>query len=204
MSIKNKIVNIFCRSPMSIVVKMFSLFAVLIGCQKSVPHGSYFQAFEKQKEHYTMRIVRNGMTAELSYNPNELYAARDMQADTCLSVVAAMQRYENSLFLLLKVKAQNENESGNSLRDKINVSTRYLNGDIFLSNSNDTVPLTTCRYEPSFGKINSDSFILAFSRKILKSKLSEYKLIIRNISPELGTLEFDLDKVIKKQPKLRG
>lgn len=191
-------------NPSMCIAMVIFLFAALNGCQKSVPPGRYFEAFEKQQARYTVEISRNGVLAELSYNPNELYAARDMQADTGLSASTALQRYENSLFLLLKITVQNENQSGNSLKRKMNIAAHDVSGDIFLENSKDTVPVVTCRYEPNLGIGNPDAFILAFPRTKLKRRPQEYNLVIRNISPELGTLEFGLNKVIKKTLKLRG
>lgn len=195
----------FCnRSSLRTTALTLFLFLTLSNCQKSVPHESYFETFEKQYNRHTAVIVRNGIAAELSYLPNELYAARDMQVDTGLSVLAAMKRYENTLFLLLKIRTQDDNGRSNRLRRIINNSACYMSNDIFLTDSNDTIPLTTYRYEPSRGIGNPDEFILAFSRKMLMKRSTEYNLIFRNISPELGTLEFGLDKIIKKIPKLRG
>lgn len=191
-------------------IALIALLALATGCQRCIAPQNYFEYFEKNHDRYTAAITRNGMTAEISYHPNELYAARDMVSDTALKADKAIDQYKNSIFFLLTVKklgalnpleaaVQNAGEN-----EKIQRLSSDNQKDIFLIAQNDTVPVASVRAERSLGIDNPDAFLLAFSRQNLKEKPWKYSLIIRNVSPELGTLEIRLSKIINKTPKLRG
>jgi hypothetical protein len=69
---------------------------------------------------------------------------------------------------------------------------------------NDTVMVSSCNYERNWGIGNGDIFLLAFSRKQLEKELGSYRLIIRNLLVEIGTLEIKMSGIVKKSKKLKG
>lgn len=161
----------------------------------------------------TKTIERNNVKALVAHMPAEYYAAMAMQNDTTFRVDSALKRYDNSVFFVLSIKAAVDSVTMSPLLSHIGVAGFKENvernsfdrdQDVFLLYGKDTVKTMSIRYERNWGVGNDDSFLLGFSRKSLKGELNKYHLIIREMTPELGTIDIKVSELIKTTKRLKG
>lgn len=198
------------KSAVTVVLALL----VCSGCTALRPE-QYMEYMENNRERFCETVERNGIKAVVCYRPNEYYAARDMVRDTTLSVEQAMAEYANSLFFVLAVSSE-EYGSGSVLLEKdgargfgrnVLTNTFGREGDIFLLNAedqSDTVDLAQYHYERNWGIGNDDTFLMAFPRERVRNKESKYRLLIRDLLPELGTIDLRLGSLMKATRKLKG
>lgn len=185
---------------------------VQIGCDSALTPDQYMQFTEKNRKKFSLAVERNGVKATIAYQPIEYYAAREMQFDTTLSLDSAINRYEKSVFFVLVIEAKKvktgsillEKNGLNGFGENVIKNSFDRTQDIFLLNGKDTVKLMAYNYERNWGIGNEDSFLLTFSKNDLKSDLEKYDLIIRNIVPELGTVDIKIKRLMKMKKKLKG
>lgn len=175
-----------------------------ISCQKGVSIKDYEKKYNTIKKQLSYKIERNGMVAEVRYIPNELYVVRNMVNDTSLSVKETESKYKNSLFLMLRVwKKQGEKGCNLFNRQGLVEEIECNEIKIYLYKDKDTVAVSSCRIEPKVNTEKSKIVSFVFPRNKIKELPSTYNIVLRNIAPEIGTVEFKLKRIIKKTPKLR-
>lgn len=180
-------------------------------CTRRLSPEKYAVYIAENREKFCEVINRNGVRATVCYMPAEMYGAQRMIAYD-IPPDSAMKDFINSLFLVCTVNADSMGNKSLLLeRDGIlgfpgNVYKHTFGHgeDIFLLNGPDTVKCAGYHFERNWGMTGEDSFIVTFDRRKLKEKMSGYHLIIREIAPELGTLDIQLSKLVKKAPQLKG
>ncbi len=181
-------------------------------CTTRIKPEEYMDYMRKHSEKFSRTFKRHGVSATISYRPNELYAAQHMIADDSMTVDSAMKPFENSLLFTLAISADSiGNKSLLLERDgKAGFSTNVFKHtfghkeDIFLLYKQDTVKCFDYRFERSFGMSNEETFVIGFNKNEIKNNLHKYHLIIRNIAVELGTIDCAIKQVIHKAPQLKG
>jgi hypothetical protein len=202
----------FCkiRNFQFLILGILLLF--ILSCTSSLPPAEYVAYFDKHKKDFQITIKRNGVTATVSYMPNEYYAAREMQYDTALTAEKAMKQYENSLFFVFSISSEQfkdgsilfQRDGAEGFTDNIMKYTFDKDRDIFLLKGMDTVKVASCNYERNWGIGNADSYIMAFPRKKLEERMSGYHLYIKDMTPELGTVDVAINSLMKNVKKIKG
>lgn len=198
------------KSAVTVVLALL----VCSGCT-ALPPEQYMQYMDNNRERFCETIERNGIKAVVCYRPNEYYAARDMVGDSTLTAERAMARYANSLFFVLAVSSEQygagsvllEKDGAQGFGRNVLTNTFSREEDIFLLNAgdqSDTVDLAQYHYERNWGIGNDDTFLMAFPRERVRDNESEYRLMIRDLLPELGTIDLRLGSLMKATRKLKG
>jgi hypothetical protein len=172
----------------------------------------YMDYFEKHRSEYTKTIERNGVKAIVAYLPSEYYAARDLESDSTLSFKSTIKKYENSLFFVFSVTGEKyqggsillERQGMAGFKESVDRNTFERGQDIFLLKGSDTVRTAGYHYDRNWGFGSDDSFLLAFSKNSLKSRPESYHLIIREMTPELGTVDIAVKDLMKQNKRLKG
>jgi hypothetical protein len=195
-------------------INKFLIVIVLLqlGCSGTLTPEKYVRYFEKNRTRFCEKIERNDIIATIGYVPNEYYAARDMVFDTSLVANQALERYANSLIFILSIKSANGDNRSVLLgrngyagfKENVLRNTFERENDIFLLQGCDTIKVASCEYERNWGVSNEDAFVLAFPKMKLKKNIGKYHLIVRNMTSEMGTLDFKVRKLLKKAKKLKG
>ncbi len=177
-------------------------FLFVTGCSGRVTPQRYLKWYEKNKEKYSVKIERNGVSATVSCEPAQYFAARDMQANPKLDPDTAMKRYEKSLFFTLDVSANNPGQTSILLqRDgrqgysaNVNKNMFERDKDIFLLCGNDTIRMADYEFERNWGLGTGDVFLMMFSKSKIDKKKSQCHFIARELAPELGTIDINLSR----------
>jgi hypothetical protein len=201
------------KHPLTIAIALCLMpCASLLSCTSSLTPQQYIQYFEKHRSNFRTTIQRNGVTATVSYLPNEYYAAQEMQVDTTLTTARALKTYENSMFFVFSITSEQfkngsillQRDGVEGFADNVMKYTFDKEKDIFLLKGKDTVKAASCNYDRNWGIGNADSYVIAFPRKRLNGKTSGYHLYIKDMSPELGTVDVAINSLIKNVKKLKG
>jgi hypothetical protein len=182
------------------------------GCSTKMTPAEYLRYFEKNRNNFTSTITRNGITATVTYMPAEYYIAREMVEDTSIKIDSLRLKYSQTIFFVLTIsKTGGGGSTGLQFPENRIVTFGDVDANavgnrngIFMLSKNDTVMVSICNYELNCGIGNGDIFLLAFSRKQLEKELGSYRLIIRNLLVEIGTLEIKMSGIVKKSKKLKG
>jgi hypothetical protein len=182
------------------------------GCNSGLSAKDYLQYFEKNRDKYCKKIKRNGMVANVGFVPNEYYAAREMAADTALGRDKALRKYENSMFFIFSINSGNNGhqsvllskDGAAGFKDNVMQNNFDRDQDIFLLHGSDTVKAAACNYERNWGFGNDDVFLIGFPRINMTKDSRNYRLVIRNIVPELGTIDVKLSEIVLKGKKIKG
>lgn len=189
------------------------LSAFLLSCSSNLTPTEYLSYYEHNRSKLTKTIERNNVKAIVAYMPAEYYAALAMQNDTTLLADSALKRYENSIFFVLNIKAAADSVTLSPLltrngmagfKESVERNTFDRDQDVFLLYGKDTVKTVGIQYERNWGVGNDDSFLLGFSKKSLKDKLGKYHLILRNMTPEMGTIDLAVKNLRKTTKRLKG
>jgi hypothetical protein len=181
---------------------LLSLF--LFTCSSTHSPERYLERFEKQKARQCIKINRNNITATVLCMPAKFFAARDARYDSTLSMENAEKRYSNSLFFALGIRPDSQAVPGSFLLTKGGYAEFKNNvmrnnfgreNDIFLLYKNDTVRVAGVQYNRDWGMTQEDQFLLTFAADQLKKNANKYHLIIREIAPELGTIDIPVKRL---------
>jgi hypothetical protein len=185
---------------------------VLCGCGRDLPPQAYMDYFGKNKDKFCKVVTRNGVTAKIAFVPSEYFVARDLNAGVSTSLDSLSSRYGKSLFFVFSL-GDSSNRSNSILlerggvqgfRESVFRNTFERGQDIFLLRGTDTVKVAACNFDRNWGLSNDDSFLIAFAKSDLRSKPEAYHLIIREMVPELGTVDLSLGDIVKKTRTLKG
>lgn len=185
---------------------------LLSSCTSSLTPSQYMSYYEKHSKELSKTIVRGNVKATVAYIPNEYYAARIMQFDSSLSLANALKRYENSLFFVLAVtgvedkinSVLNDRNGFAGYADNVQRNTFKKEQDMFLINGHDTIMAASAGYDRNWSMGADDAFILGFPKTKLNKKINGYHLILRDITPELGTIDVLINDLVKKTKRLKG
>jgi len=188
------------------------LCCLLLACTPAYSPERYVAHYTKNRRALCRSVERNGVSAEVVYVPNEYYAARDMVSDRTLGANKALERYQNSLFLVLSVRPETPIQGSvilsrgdrGSFQREIARNSFGRDSDAFLVDGLDTVRAIAWNYDRNWGIGNEDSFLLAFPRNRLRGNPQKYRLIVRNTAPELGTIDMALSGLLGKIGNLKG
>lgn len=184
----------------------------LVSCTKHLSPKEYIQYMLQNKEKYSQIIERNGVKATVCYQPVELCAARELAFYDSLCKDSVLKNYDNSLFFLCTISSDSlgnrslllERDGLAGFRRNVFRHTYGHSDDIFLLDGRDTVKCSGYQFERGWGMTGDETFVITFNRQDIKKKVKKYRLIIREIAPELGTLDIELAELVKKAPKLKG
>jgi hypothetical protein len=191
-----------CFAPIS--AGLLTLF--LLSCVRTIPPERYLEKFERQKAKHCITINRNGITASVLCMPAKFFAARDARLDTTLQMDKAEKRYNNSLFFTLSIRPDSQSKPGSFLltkggyaefKNNVMLNSFGRENDIFLLHKNDTIPIAGIQYNRDWGMMKEDQFLLTFNVSRLNQKANKYHLIIREIAPELGTIDIPVAKLMR-------
>lgn len=183
----------------------------IIGCSQTLPPEQYIEYFKKNNKKYSCSIERNGFVAQLQYIPKEYYAATEMIYDTSLQVKEVIKKYRSSLNFRLSIGPKEENEIVKRAARKLRhdfLRKKYLTGEleknVFILLRNDTITPSDITYEKNNAINQHDSYLLCFSKRDIGEDYKKGNIYIRNIFPQLGTLDFKLNKLISGSKRLKG
>lgn len=193
------------------LIQIIALFLVVFSCTKTLTPENYIKYYEKNKRKYCFELNRNGLIANVFYNPPELFAAREMLNNKSISKNEALEKYEEGLYFILSIRpANNEivtNGKINRIRHEIlNARNKsgHRNDDITMVTGTDSISALGWNYEKNWGLSNENCFTFFFPKtEHFKNRLKS-RLIIRNMFDELGTLDIKLADIVKPGYKLRG
>jgi hypothetical protein len=176
------------------------------GCSTELKPDEYITYIDKNRDKFCKRIERNGFITTICYQPVEYYAARQMQIDPKISVQEALNKFSNTLIFTCNVKAKNIKDDGrmvlqgNGFADYGKNVKRHTFGkreDIFLVDGEDTVQVADYHYERNWGIGNGDTFVMSFAKHHIRSNLQQYNLRIRNMLPEIGTIDIKVAGLLR-------
>jgi hypothetical protein len=187
-------------------------FILLISCKSTLTPKQYMEYFEQHRGDYTKTIERNGVKTIVAYLPTEYYVARDIESDSTLSIDSTFRKYENSVFFVFSITGEKfksgsvllEQKGMSGYKENVERNTFERGQDVFLMKGNDTLRTTGYSYDRNWGFGGGDAFLIAFSKKSLKSKLEDYHLIIREMTSELGTIDIAVKDLLKQNKRLKG
>jgi len=196
------------------VWQLFSIIVLIIcsNCSKKLKPEEYLNYIDKNGDKLCKTIERNGFITQICYRPNEYYAAQDMCIDTTFNAQDALNKYSNTMIFTCNIKAKDKVNDGQMLLQgngfadfKKNVvnNTFEKKGYIFLLNEDDTINVSEYQYERNWGIGNGDAFVLAFSKKKLQQNPKKYHLIIRNLLPEIGTIDIKVAELLRSARGLK-
>jgi hypothetical protein len=184
------------------------------GCSTKMTPAEYLRYFEKNRLKYSKVIECSGVSVTVTLMPTEYHVAREMEADSCLNIDTLFSNYSKTLIIVLSASsAAAEFENGSPLVQSSNmadfrkklINTTFLPvNNFFITDGFDTITAANCNYERSWGIGNEDTFLLTFPACKLKRNLKEYNIIIRELSPAIGTIEVRIADLEKRKVKLEG
>lgn len=204
--IKKSIVWYFEIPVITILVLLTS------SCQQGLLPSEYLDYFEANRTSFSKIIERNGIKATICYYPSCYYSARDMKFDNTLTCDSAIMRYKKSLNFVVSI-VDTRRKTGSVLlerngavgfKENVYKKTFGMEQNVCLISSDDTINALSCNYERNWGLNNEDIFVITFSTGQLTKKLNKYILRIREITPELGTVDIPVKYIVKKVPILQG
>jgi hypothetical protein len=171
----------------------------------------YIDWYEAHRDRYTVTIERHGIRALVRYHPPELHVARQIvtaggDTDSLLS------HYTNAVHFAFGISVEGK-ERGSFLVERGGVreygqrvyqNTFMRNEDIFLLRGADTVKCAGYHFDRTYGVGGEDVFIAGFPRVVLGRKVKDFHLIVRDIAPELGTIDIPVRKLMARTRKLRS
>jgi len=184
----------------------------LANCAKVMGPQDYIKYFDTHRSRFSSTVKRNGVSAVILYMPPEYYAAREMTANKHLALGKVLGKYAGTAYFAVTI-ASDRYKSGSILlqRDGMegfgeNVMKNSFDRDkdVFLLNGRDTIKAVDYEYERNWGMGNTDAFVFAFARAAAKTEISRYHIIVREIAPELGTVDVALANVMDNPVHLKG
>lgn len=185
---------------------------VFISCtEKSLTPQDYLKYYKNNSNTFSKTIERNGVVAEIACQPAELYAARELEADSTKSLDKILAKYRNSFFVKVTVRDTEQNyrpvlHRGGPGKYKSNLYTALFDkeNDALIYADRDTIRAEESIFSHEDRTGSSDSFVLIFDRTRIDTD-RDYKLLIRDMDIRLGTLELGLKDIVKNNKiKLRG
>jgi hypothetical protein len=182
------------------------------GCSSKLEPEEYIEYINREGDKFCKTVERNGFITTVCHRPNEYYAAQEMRIDSTLTVQETLNKYQNTVIFTCEVIAKDNSNSGrlllqgNGFADygkNVNKNTFGKKDDIFLVNGNDTVQIAEYQYERNWGTGNGDVFVMSFPIKELRPDLKKYHLIIRNLIPEIGTIDIHIADVMRRVKGLK-
>lgn len=181
-------------------------FFVLSGCQ-TIPVEKYARIYEKKREKFCSVLHRNGLVVQLSYQPTEYMVSRAMVTDTSATYDELWARYAKTLFFTLSIHQEP------TKKNKVVAYSPDIAAALSVVANNPMALRLVCRtdtlepqmvtMEPAFGFAQSDVMTISFSSNQLTYALKEYRLLVRNICNELGTLDIALRPIVTTTVKLK-
>lgn len=190
-----------------LILILFQIF-----CSSGLSPEEYLSYYEKNKHKYTETIERNSVKAVICYQPNEFFIARELASNTSDNNEIINNKYNKSLFFTLSLSSDKkqrgsfllEREGVQGFSKNVFKNTFNRGNNFFLSIQTDTVKIADYHYERNWGIGNEDIFLLTFNRNQLNRKITDYHLIIRDITPEIGTIDIPLKNLVKNTKMLKG
>lgn len=198
------------RGKSSLIVGLAAL--IMANCTMQMKPKEYMRYYESHRKLFSSTANRNGVSATVTYTPSEYYAAREMANNPELSIDSAMKKYGNALYFTLTIASDSPNagsvllsrDGREGFSENVFKNTFGRDRDIFLHCGGDTVKTVNCEYERNWGVGNQDVFLVSFPRSGARSALRRYHIEVRDIVPELGTVDVALKKIMKNPKLLKG
>ncbi len=184
---------------------------LLTGCG-GLPPERYQQYYRQNMDEFSHTVERYGVSACVSYVPAEVFVAREIVAGVDATVGELMDRYKRSLFFVLTVSAEDYPHSsplrygrGTAGYADAVVRNQFRRGDdVFVLVEGDTVHAAAYRFDRSLGLGNQDAFVFAFPADSVRPVLHQARLLIRNMTIELGTIEVPLKRIVRPTRTIRS
>lgn len=186
---------------------IYIIFLLLLGCSSGLSVDRYITHVEKCLKEKHTKITRNNYEIKIARVPAEYYAAKDFVNNKSGTLFDEIQKYKNSMFILIEIDPINaEKDIALSIKDiskdfkqTVIKSEFEKKKDLFLEYNKDTLYTSTYRYEPTKMLGAGKRFFLTFD----KNKISENQtLIFRSDRPEIGTIKIKLKDVFNNYKKL--
>jgi hypothetical protein len=196
------------------IITLIVMIVCGLSCIKQYKPSDYVFYWEKHKKEFSTTIERSGYTVTVTYCPAELLAARLVNQDKSFSVDSMLAKFKNGLLFNINIQSNDPSKSMGFETDgkgregyssTIEKNTFQKDQEIFLSNGTDTVPVAAYQYERNWGLGSGDAFTVSFAKGLLKGKPTDYRLYLRNMSTEIGTIDVSLkDMVPSSKISLKG
>jgi hypothetical protein len=182
-----------------------------LNCGDKLPAKEYMQYFERNHSRFTKTVERNDVILNVSYIPGDFLAAREIAAGVNESVENALRKYSNTILITVGLSSRKGGtvsvllrENGNGgFSENVYRNDFERNRDIFLLCGADTVKAASYDYERNWGMGSQDVFAISFPRSEIRKPLSETHLMIRDLLPELGSVDIALGDIVKKSKLLK-
>jgi hypothetical protein len=179
------------------------------GCG-AVPAQAYGEYFEAHRVRFCREVVRNGVAATVCYIPAEVYAAREIVSGSGQSVEDGLMRYRNSLFFVVSIAGTNgaspllQREGPQGYKTSVAQNTFERESAFVVVAGSDTVAASSYRFERGSHLGTADAFVVAFSAEDVRKLGRKAVLRVRDLVPELGTVEVAVGDIVRKPRKLRS
>jgi hypothetical protein len=181
---------------------------LLSSCNSSVSVENYASFFNKNIAKYTVKKEAGNKVISITYCPPEMYAAREMEFDTTRHYEDAIRPYLNNLYFTVAIQGKGAGPSDPMLADggpeeytsNMLKNTFLRDNDFCIVCDADTFPAMGYSFDRSRGVSKGDAYTVTF--KSVKD-VNKCRLLIRNISVDLGTIDIKLGNIVKPVPKIR-
>jgi hypothetical protein len=189
------------------IIQLVSL-SFICGCVNGIPPQQYVSYFEANESDFCRIIKRNGVVAKALFLPKEYLVAREMAFDSSMSMASIIARYDSTLYFRVSFWYENGSMVGVIQRNENTENSGYRNNlrkeDAFILVGKDTVHFNGVKFDKTYGTSSEIGIVLTFPAKNIIENKRTAMLFVNNTFVELGTLSFDLKKIIKPMPALRG
>jgi hypothetical protein len=190
-------------------------FFILTGCSLEMRPGDYVKYFDKNRKKFSETVNQGGYSITVTYCPPELIAARVLANNGGFSLDTLLAGYRNSMIFSVVVKANDPSKSQSFVTggygqagysETIIKNTFKKDREIFLTNGPDTIPVVDYDYERNWGLGTGDAFTISFHAQAVGKRIKAYRLYLRNMSVEIGTIDIALKDIVRNNRKiaLRG
>jgi hypothetical protein len=206
------------RRHHSLLVRLFSPSLAVLGmlqgtCDRALTAEQFMAWHENHAELFSSRLERNGCELVLHYLSPEYLAARLGVSHAAFSIDSLLNGFRSTLTFTCAIRnVDGDGPSplvdGRSPADfgrSVMRNSFHRSQDIFLTCGGDTVHMADYRYERGWGVSGDDRFVFGFPREGLTYPVDEYTLVVREMTPLLGTVKVGLKSLnVTTHKPLRG
>lgn len=187
-----------------VLLLLFFLLGCTVGCSQHYSAPELIAYVDAHPERFCTTIKRNGIEALICYRPAAYHIAREKIHFPEKKIAELLDKYGNSVVYLITLRDSKEPkrsvllDDGGILKHPENVTqTSFgLSNNAFILADQDTLLPSNYQYETNWHLGTGDVLIYSFDGMVL-GKASSQRLILRDLSPLLGTIDINLKKITK-------
>lgn len=173
---------------------------------------TYLAHYTNHKKDTVKEIKRNGIKMSIVLVPSSFYIAQEMALYPDIPIDSIESKYMDGLYFIVEIRGDTSTglsplllkKGMNGYGAQVYENSFLKNEDFMLVCKSDTILTAGYNFERSWGIGNADCFTISFSKKGAKFPIGKYQIVIRDLLPELGTIEIKLKSFKKYKGKLKG